>query len=291
MEKTWQFLKLGLIGLCSLAFVGCIEQSVVVKVKKDGSGLVHERLHSAALFKDKEPTDILPSNKEIAAMEKRMGKGVKLKSARKTTNRKGWVGYDLIFEFGDINELTAFLDQPSKDAGSERELGDKVVEENDDKAMSYTFEMADGVLRIKQDLSHEFFEQFELDETAETDQTGGAVDPFAGDFEEDKSPDLASVFAVGLADAQTQMLAAMFKGAKMGFFVEVDGELEHSDAAHQKDNLVTLMSIDLGRFLQTVTKGGSLQGTAKSLEQLQDQLDTMDGLTADAKPVIEVGFK
>ena len=52
-----------------LCLAGCIEQSVVVKVNEDGSGIVHERVHSSLLFKDKEKK-IIPSEADIAARAK-----------------------------------------------------------------------------------------------------------------------------------------------------------------------------------------------------------------------------
>ena len=82
-----------------LGLTGCLEESTVVKVNKDGSGLIHVRkyentLAGKGLFgglgggeeKEEEKIDA-PNEEELKAKARAMGEGVTLKSFRRGKNK------------------------------------------------------------------------------------------------------------------------------------------------------------------------------------------------------------
>ena len=89
----------GFLMLVVPCLSGCIERSTVIKVKKDGSGVVHFRHHGQKIGisfagsspqPDQQEENKLPSQDELSAMAKAMGSGVQLLSATQTTNRNDW---------------------------------------------------------------------------------------------------------------------------------------------------------------------------------------------------------
>ncbi|MCB1095424.1 MAG: hypothetical protein KDN22_07565 [Verrucomicrobiae bacterium] len=56
MESLSRLLQM-ITVLAAALLIGCIESSVVVKVKKDGSGILHMRTHTAALVFNGEEAD------------------------------------------------------------------------------------------------------------------------------------------------------------------------------------------------------------------------------------------
>ena len=82
-------LSFSLAAVTVLCLSGCIEYSLVIKVSKDGSGLVHLRNHEQkvgitiggkkAQPDEKKPK--LPSEKQLNKLAESLGTGVTLKSA------------------------------------------------------------------------------------------------------------------------------------------------------------------------------------------------------------------
>lgn len=249
------------VAVCCVLLAGCVERSTVIKVKRDRSGIVHLRHHeqevsiSFAIKTEKvddESESPLPSVEEIEEMAEALG-NVELVSAEESINRNGWTGYDLIFRFDDVNELVlpdrfAGLnesgdDVESSDAASGGQLATIKKNGSDETGEveqlgGYRFEMVGGVLIV-----HTFIEEGEEDESEE-EPTFGVVDPFA-----DAPPapearvDLQSV-------AIEQMMAPALSDMRIGVFVQVDGELEASNAAFREGNLITLLRLNVGDVLK-----------------------------------------
>jgi hypothetical protein len=275
--------------LTIIGFTGCIEESTVVKVKKDGSGVIHHREYSnagAAMgalgglgggdAEDSEPDDEGPSEEELKAQAKKMGEGVTLKSLRKGKNKNGWKGYEAIFAFEDINKLK--VEMLGKDAGDLEQpdpAGDAPDEQ--EKPELVEFEMKDGVLTITtpDPDGGEGQTGTGKDESDENDE--GAADPFGGD---------------GGGAQMAAMMGPMFIGARMGFFVEIDGEIAETNARHQNGNMLTILKVDLGKLFadqQALGKMDEIEGASR--EDAQKIADSIEGMDMDLQKPITVKFK
>lgn len=144
--------------------------------------------------------------------------------------KAGWTGHEVIYAFEDINKIK--LDMNMKSAGDMEQGGEEGGDAADKEAARanlVAFELKDGVLKI---MTPDLAETGESDgEEASDGEDGaeGAADPFEGE-------------AGGAQIAA--MMAPMLAGTKVGFFVEIDGEIAGTNAHHQNGNLLTLMSMD-----------------------------------------------
>jgi len=273
-----------------LGLTGCLEESTVVKISKDGSGLIHTRKYENTQAgkgllgglggdEDKEEEEIYaPTEEELKAKAKAMGEGVTFKSLRKGKNKSGWTGYEAIYAFKDINKLKLDLNMKSADdmkpAEDDAEAPDKA---NAEVADLVTFEMKDGTLKIRTPDPSEQEKDNDEDQGEQEDPAEGAQDPFADE------PDDPQMMAI---------MAAMFAGAKVGFFVEIDGEIAETDAKHREGNMITIMRADLGKLFanpEAMKKAQKLEGGSR--KEVQEIVDSIEGIDMDLQDPITVKVK
>jgi hypothetical protein len=136
--------------------------------------------------------------------------------------------------------------------------------------------MKDGLLHIRTPDPSDAKNGEDEDEGQE-DPAGGAQDPFGGE-------------AGG--DQMTALMAAMFAGAKVGFFVEIDGEIAETNAKHREGKMITIMRADLGKIFanpEAINKMEGLEGNTR--EEVQKIVDSVDGVDMDLQDPISVKFK
>ncbi|NND99079.1 MAG: hypothetical protein HKN47_17315, partial [Pirellulaceae bacterium] len=212
-------------ALAALLSVGCIEQSTVVKVKRDRSGLVHIRLHQQEIsfFAAADTTDSsatkVPSPETLQAVAAQLGRDVKLVSAKQSNNRNGWNGYDLIFSFPDINDVRLPGDL-MKSLEVEGDSGDDAIGETSDDHETPLAEnessdngkkdSPDGFEHLQTDIQFAMTDDGRLEirttgfadkDTPDEPTIEGAVDPFAG---EPASP----VAKISIPDAAIEKIAS-----------------------------------------------------------------------------------
>jgi hypothetical protein len=277
-----------------LGLTGCLEESTVVKISKDGSGLIHTRKYENTQAgkgllgglgglgggedkKEEEEIDA-PTEEELKAKAKGMGEGVTFKSLRKGKNKSGWTGYEAIYAFEDINTVKLDLNRKNADdmkqAEDDAEAPDKADAEAADPV---TFEMKEGVLKIRTPDPSDQKNGNDEGKGEQKDPAGGARDPFADE------PDDPQMMA---------MMAAMFAGAKVGFFVEIDGEIAETDAKHREGNMITIMRADLGKLFanpEAMKKAEKLEG--ESRKEVQHIVDSIKGIDMDLQDPITVKLK
>ena len=280
-----------------LFLTSCFEQSAVVKVKKDGSGIVHVRSYTntaaaAGMFggapgavpEDAGPE--LPSEEDLTAQAAEMGEGVTFESLTPGKNKSGWDGYDVIFAFEDINKLKLSMNVMGDMESMTGDLGDLAAETDtpveeaaDEEVM--TFKMVDGLLEIRTP-------DPDMDDVAggggEDDPEGvegGADNPFAGAAEDPQA---------------MAMMGMMLKGARVGLFVEADGEIAESNAKHLNGTMATIMMMDLAKVMANAESMQKMEELSKAdapedRESIQKLMDEIPGMTADVQDPITIKFK
>lgn len=291
-------------GISALLLLsGCVEQSTVVKVKQDGSGLVHIRLHqkNVTIFgtPSKEETIKLPSEAQIDLAMEQMGGDVQFVSLEKSENRSGWSGYDLILQFADVNNLivpsSLSKTLSTADASNSEDAEDASKQANDagktkpknapsEMELSYRFAMSGDQLEIVS------FGYSEEKPTLDPNQDAaeGAIDPFA---QEPESP------SGSLSNAAFQEFAIKaMADARIGLFVQLDGEVIESNAKYQKGNLVTLLEAKIGEMVDNEKSMAMLKGLSKkntdSMTRAQAaEFDALKGMSIDTQEKVVVKFK
>lgn len=274
--------------------VGCFEGSTVVKVKRDGSGIIHVRNHTAALLLNDKPAEgadgKVPTEEELIAYASKLGPDVTFQSFKKTNNRSGWPGYEVIYAFEDINtvqiESLMIPDKESKNKPNPEE-----VEVLGGKGGGFKFRMDDGMLTI---VSLSPFWTPDSAGKGESEPTGaleGAVDPFADEPVSEVTKGLEVSLTSGVSGIQGKLVQAMLKGARLGFFVEVDGEIASTDAQFRKENLITLIDLELEKAFTGITSLEKSMKAAKTQEEAQELVNEAAGIVMDVRPEISVTLK
>ena len=277
-----------------LLFTGCVEQSIVIKVKKDGSGIVHERSYTndamGQMFAgglggeegevEVESTTDIPTEDELKEIASKMGEGVTFKTVKEGKNRSGWGGYEVIYAFTDINKLKVDMNDfnPQDEEDAEDASAETSAEEAEEVV---TFEMTGNTLKIITPDPAAGLGGGESEE-GESGISGGADDPFAGMDASD--PQAAMAF---------QMMAGMAGGMRMGLFVMPDDPITSTNAKHQNGNMITLMMMDMGKIFQNQENLAKMQKmqSEKDRDALQEVADGIDGMTVDLQSPIVVEFE
>ena len=292
------------IGICVSVFLlitaGCIEKSVVIKVKRDGSGIVHVRdfRQSTTLgmsFGTSEKTDKkeeskpdLPSDSELAKVAQELGKGVSVQSVSEAKNDAGWNGFEVIFAFENIDDLTIgkadqLMSLGTKKSNSQsKSEPDKSEKMKDDLNVgnSIRFELKEGVLVIHQTPP----------DNRKANQTEAATkDPFANETKAPGGSGITSSLMEGF-------LINALKDARIGMFVELEGGIGKTNAIYHDKSQVTLLKAVLGPLIQQKAKLDRLSSLSTNLkgEDLrtasQKLVETVDGLDIDMSETLTIAF-
>ena len=143
--------------------------------------------------------------------------------------------------------------------------------------------MNDGKLAIK--IVREDFKKVDRVPVQQPDSP--TIDPYAN-----TNGPAAAGMSISSPAMNESMMKAMTKGMRMGIFVQIDGEIADTNAAHRNGNLITLFNVDLGTLLEN-------QGGMAAMNQLENVdraefqalADQLDGLDIDLQDPIGVRFK
>ncbi|QEG41405.1 hypothetical protein [Roseimaritima ulvae] len=291
--------------LLAISLVGCIEESVVVKVNRDGTGVVHVRSFQQETkiglsfgsaeektISDEDDDEDLPSEDKLRALATRLGKGVRFESLAASKNPQGWKGFEVVFAFDDVNtlRLTDDLFSLSRDDDDDAENA-----ADDDRSTSEKskpeMKLAEGTRFRLQGDRLLITNDWDLQQSADADAAppSPTKDPFA---EEPKSVGTAS-----LAGPQMEkIMAAMLKDARVGLFVELEGGIGETNARFHKNDQITLYKIEIGPMLeqkQAVEKLTHLSKRHRGAElrsETQKLANEIKGMDVDFQDQISIQF-
>ncbi len=274
-----RFLTLALALVLPLAFASCFEKSTVIKVARDGSGIVHVREYSAT--KDKEEDVELPDESELEARAARMGAGVRLQSVKKSINSKGWHGTEVIYEFNDINGLVLHGSDPKdeEDQDAEREGGGK-------EDMHFQFTMKQGVLEVVA-VDDRWRDSAGAAGAAGNDDSP-TIDPYAGT----SGPRASGIKVTSTAfDMNGEAWKSMSRGMRIGIFIQIDEPLAETNSRYANGSLFTLLNADM----EAITKSGEL-GSIEELDgrsrgEMRELVDRVDGFEMELQEPVRFVFE
>jgi hypothetical protein len=258
--------------LATASLTACLDSTTIVKVKPDGSGTVEQTtlVNTAALKgmmggagKETAAPEINRADLERTAA--RMGKGVRLVSAEKTTGAAGFEGTKAIFAFDDINDIQISQD-PNLSGSTSGRLSSEPTTDDPVK-----FKLTRGA--TSSTLSINFI-----------DKAPGApdVNPAGkGDV-----PDLTNPMVMN-------MLKTLFQGFKINIALEVVGSIVKTNAEYVSGPRITLLEMDMASLLADEAKLKALQskiGPDVSLTDVKPLLKDIKGIKIDG-PSISVEFR
>ena len=257
--------------LLLVAGAGCMEEAVLVTVKKDGSGTIEIRdylspqltemmegmggmmagMAEGLAVEGGEPaaaakTD-LAAMMEDGAKQKAgsMGEGVTLKSFTPGTNKAGWKGYTATYAFTDINQVKLSLgndaDGPSAAPGGT----------SGSSGFTFGFQPGDpAVLKI-----------LPVSDGADVGAEGGD----GGAASDDLGMEGAGMMGM------EQMMASMLAGMRLTLLVRVEGEIKETNASHRSEkhkDVITVMDLQMDEVIKNpeafkLLAGGDARAEAK----------------------------
>jgi len=257
----------------------CIEERIVVKVKKDGSGLVEHYSYNniedamggllSGLLEEQGATEGAHeavdnrlnsefNDQYFQNFAASMGEGVSVSSYELGSNSSGMKGYHATYAFKDINTMSVKL---REELGSDDGQQEQISNQKDALTQQPDFSMKDGVLRIN--IPHQY----------------------------EPLPETASSDADSIPPQMLGMMAAMFQGMRIAVSVEGLDSIKETNGRHQDGNTVVLTDFRMDKVmsdkesLQKMQNFGSLPR-----EEMQALADSIDGIDVDLQEEIVIRF-
>lgn len=283
------FCRFSALMICLLS-VACVQNSTVVRVRKDGKGEVFVRFGFSPQLVTMMKTGAMPGGVGVQAGGKAldptapdeamlraqaaaMGEGVRFLGAQKETTKAGWEGFVAVYGFDDINTLQV---KPGDSNQINQVMGQET--EGADTRSPLTFSLADGTLKIH--IPAEINDPEAIAKEMAQGQGG----------EEKMKPDQL--------DAALPMMASMMAGLRMGVFVRIDGEIAETNASHVSGMLLTISDADIGEMIKDPafikvmkTSMGSEKPDPAEVQRMMADLQAANGFKIETKPEVSVRFK
>ncbi len=256
------------IAIAATLLSGCFENTVLVDVKKDGSGTIKNTMYMSpqmyqqiAVGEDGQPVEGDPlindeSKANAEAMATKFGPNVKFVSLE-ATDKGDWKGAVATYTFDDVTkltlDLTSAMDDPA-DTTSEPKAPIKIAFTPGDTAkLSLTMP----------------------DVAPSTEETPAAPELTPEEMQ------------------QMQMMAMMLQGMQLSMKLTVDGSITETNASTVDGNTITLFQIDMGTVLSNPAGFQKLQSSAESEDPqaMLKALNGVDGLIIESAPNLVVDFK
>ncbi len=251
---------------------GCLQVETTLKVNKDGSGNIEEKIlfsktfvnmmkDFAEAFQDSASTEEFSmfSEEEIISDAKNYGENVIYVSHEKIDN-ENWEGYQVTYSFDDITKITI-----SPDPDSKIDLNGDAEENAEDKEY-YFFRFVKGdvsqltIDRPEIELSGEVFEN---DESEDTTQNNEGEDEFL----------------------------KLMEGMKVDIAVELEGEIVNTNATYVQGSKVTLFQMDFSEMMKNKEGFEEFKkNEPKNIDEMKKYLEKLPGLKIEVEKPVTIKF-
>ena len=271
MKKVWSFL---LVGLAALTLAGCISVETTVKLNRDGSGQIIEKIgigmDMAGMMAglQNEGGGTKPFTKEQFASEvKRLGEGVRFVSVDES--QSGAMKYfTVVYAFDDINKIS--IDQ---NQGNAMPSGGGRDSDNKEEPVKFEFSAGDdySTLKIRMPERETDFGESDSDD-------------------EDSSDEMET--PPGMEQAGAEMMKMMLKGMHFAVKIEFNGEIVETNASNVDGATVTLLEMQFDAIMDDAEKLNALNAKKpKGIEEVKELLKDVEGLKFEFQEEVEVRFE
>jgi hypothetical protein len=277
-----QVLRWVLVAVATAGLGGCLDMEKLVHVKADGSGFVEERIlikrEALAMMQGMakmggqpgaETSVKLIDPEKLAAEAAAMGPGVSLVSTEALSTPEA-EGYVARFAFTDINQL--ILDQNPKDpaAGDDAQAGGG-PEAASSASEAIRFELRPGAAPV-----------LVVHTPADTAKDPAAVSPEAKDSVLPEGPE---------GDMAMQMMQQMFQGMRVVVAIEVEGEIQETNAAFREGSRVTMLDIEFEQLLKDPERFRRFAASQpEGVGEVKALMKDMPGVKIEPAETVEIQF-
>ena len=270
--KTFKILLI--FPLLLLLFTGCLQVETTLKVNKDGSGIINEKVlfsktfvnmmkDFAQAFQDSASTEEFSmfQEEEIIADATDYGENVVYVSHEKIVN-ENWEGYQAIYSFDDVTKIKI-----SPDPDSKVDMGDGAAE-NEQEEDYYFFKF------IKGDTPQLIIDRPTIDLSEETDEYNDSEDSEQNDEE-----------------GEDEFLKLM-EGMKIDIAIEVEGEIINTNATYVQGSKVTLFQMDFSEMMKNKEGFEEFKkNEPKNIDEMKKYLEKLPGIKLEVEKPITITFK
>ncbi len=260
--------------LLMLLFAGCLQVETTLKVNKDGSGNIDEKVlfsktfvnmlkDFAEAFQDSASTEEFSvfSEEEIIADAKDYGENVVYVSYKKIDN-ENWEGYQATYSFDDITKIKI---SPSPD--SKVDMGDQAAE-NEQEAEYYFFKF------VKGNTPQLIIDRPVIELNEETDENNDSEDSVQSDEEAGEE------------------FVKMMEGMKIDIAVEVEGEIINTNATYVQGSRVTLFQMDFSEMMKNKEGFEEFKkNEPKNIDEMKKYLEKLPGIKLEVEKPVTINFK
>jgi hypothetical protein len=260
--------------LLPLLFSGCLQVETTLFVKKDGSGTINEKVlfsktfvnmikDFAQAFQDSSSTEEfnLYEEENIIGDAKDYGDGVVYVSHEKIDNNN-WEGYQVIYSFDDVSKIKIAPDPDSKIDLEEEAVSNELHKE------FYFFKF------IKGDTPQLIIDRPDIELSSDSNETADSTDYVQNDDEEGEE------------------YVKLMEGMKIDILVQVDGEIENTNATYVDGSKVTLFQMDFGEMMKNKEAFEDFKrNEPQNIDELKLYLDKLEGIKIEVEEPITINFK
>lgn len=326
LHRFHRFFATTCLIILGLSLNACLENSTVVRVRKDGSGEIFARyyfspqmtgmmsmmsgLAATGLDEGDSPagtgatpatpspeTLLSPSREDLEKDAAGYGKGVRYERHETGKNGNGWDGYLVVYQFDDISQLRLDPSRPPgplDDIARSNPAAAQALEDNaeavEEMESPLKFAMNEGVLAIETGFSPE-----SLSDLGGGGLGGGGSLPGGGAI---SGPDGQAIDPA----AAMQMAAGMFEGMRIALFIRIDGEIAETNAKFVDETLITLSDLQPAKmaadpkFMEVINgaQGLASSGQEPTTDQaatLVEQVMSIEGMKIETQDSIQIRFK
>lgn len=270
MKKITTILTLILL---SVFFVGCLQVETTLKVEKDGSGTINEKVlfsktfvkmikDFTEAFQDSASTEefTIFDADDIIANANDYGENVKYVSHELIAN-DNWEGYQAVYSFDDIANV-----QISPDPDSKVALDDQANAAEEEEYYFFKF--------VKGDTPQLVIDRPEIELNSDSNNSD--------DSEENEQNN----------EEEGEEFVKMMEGMKIDISVEVDGEIVTTNATYVQGSKITLFQMDFSEMMQD--KDGFKEfkkNEPQNIDEMKKYLEKLPGLKIEVEKPITVKFK
>jgi len=269
-------LKVIIVTLLILFLIGCVDTSTVIKVKRDGSGTIEEKIIISLDFLEliqsmsgeaAEPVEDLDMLDEEELKEKagQIGEDVAFVSAESIKTDSG-TGYKAIYSFKDINKIR-INQNPAENVPTPGPGGPDAEETGE--FITFSFKKGStstlNIFNPREEVSGEK-DQGNEDTAAGTDT---AADP-------------------GMLD----MMRQIYQDMRISMAVEVEGSIIDTNALYREGSRIIIMELDFAKLLENEEQFQKLaRANPDTLEETKELFKDIPGMKVELQDTLKITFR
>lgn len=270
------------IVLFSILFLtSCFRVETVIKVNKDGSGTITEKVLMSKMFSDmmrsfgetfategtqqQKPFSLFDEEK-LTNQASEYGDGVTYQSGKEITEND-WEGYSVVYQFTDISKIKLSTSQDDKvDTGMSPTSMEDEEEYEQDEFYYFSFKKGSSPTLIinRSDIEPVNNNPNDAQETNE----------------------------MGEMDSMGNEMIQMFEGMRFSMKVEVNGKISRTNASYRNGSSITLLDMDFGKMMKN--KDAFVELTRKKPEtaaEMKAFMGKFDGLQVELEQPVTINFR